>query len=405
MTTLKQKLTSTLKSYRSNESGQFAIYTAVGFVAILAGLAAAVDLSSGMSEKQTLQDTTDAIALMAVKNNVRSQSELNAVARTYLEQHYGAASDSIVINSITRNGDVVTVDATNPVKTYLSGVFGSPTLNVRVASTATYSVQNIEIALVLDTTGSMSGTKMTTLKRAATDLTNTMQSTNNPNLKMSVVPFANYANVGTANQNAAWVDLSRVPAGTWNGCMGSRLGNRDEDAAFSGSPIPGVQTNRGGDSSIRCGSEILPLTNDFGRIRSKVNSFNASGWTYIPSGLAWGWRTLTPDAPYTEAAGNALKIMVVMTDGANTRSKNGEYHDVRSGNAANSKTDRLCAAAKRDDIRIITIAYEISDTSTINLMRNCATTNSDFYDARNSSDLENAFREIGQNLSALRITS
>jgi len=55
------------------------------------------------------------------------------------------------------------------------------------------------------------------------------------------------------------------------------------------------------------------------------------------------------------------------------------------------------------NIDVYTIAYDISDTAPINLMRNCATDPSMFYDASNSAALKQTFSDIGQNLLKLRL--
>lgn len=409
MKKIKQKLMTSLKSYASNNDGQFAIMGAISMVAILAGLAVAVDISNSLSQKQRLQNTTDAIALIAVRQDIRSQNELNLMAANYLEFNYGEGADGITLNSITRNGDLVTVDATNNVKTYLSGVFNKDALDVRVESTATYTERAAEIALVLDSTGSMSGTKMATLKVAASRLVDTMEATNNRKLRMSVVPFAQYVNVGIANSNADWLDMpSNMTPASWNGCIGSRNGNLDTVVGFEGNRFPAVTNGIGGGGSVSCPLEIRPLTRNFSDVKSTIQGMTARGWTYMPAGLAWGWRTLMPEAPFSEglpADDQTDKILILMSDGTNTRSKSGTFHNGQSTTNANNKTADICAAVKRDNIRVITIAYEITNTSTINLIRNCATTNADFFDARSSAELSNAFDTIAESLSSLRISS
>src|SRR5690606_7811848 len=67
---------------------------------------------------------------------------------------------------------------------------------------------------------------------------------------------------------------------------------------------------------------ITPLTNDYNMLRAKVKELNAQGNTNIMEGVAWAHRVLTPGEPFAEAKSRALgttdKIMIVLTDGANT---------------------------------------------------------------------------------------
>jgi Flp pilus assembly protein TadG len=72
---------------------------------------------------------------------------------------------------------------------------------------------------------------------------------------------------------------------------------------------------------------ITPLTDvsqqeGLDKITKAIDDMNASGATDVPEGMAWGWRTLSSTAPFTEGRpeigkGND-KVLIVLTDGANT---------------------------------------------------------------------------------------
>jgi len=62
---IKSKLLSSATALRKDNNGNFAIIGAITMGLLVAGLAIAVDISNGWSAKQRLQDTTDAIALLA----------------------------------------------------------------------------------------------------------------------------------------------------------------------------------------------------------------------------------------------------------------------------------------------------------------------------------------------------
>ena len=99
------------------------------------------------------------------------------------------------------------------------------------------------------------------------------------------------------------------------------------------------------------------------------------------------------------------KIMVVMTDGTNTRSQSGIGHGGQSQRDADKTTEQMCDNAKRDNITIYTIAYEITDTKTQNLLKECSSGPENFFNASNATQLRDAFKQIGVNLSNLRISS
>ncbi|AEH89487.1 MULTISPECIES: TadE/TadG family type IV pilus assembly protein [Mesorhizobium] len=57
-------------------------------------------------------------------------------------------------------------------------------------------------------------------------------------------------------------------------------------------------------------------------VKTAIDAMAADGATNVPEGMAWGWRTLSSTAPFTEGRpeterGND-KVLIVLTDGANT---------------------------------------------------------------------------------------
>ena len=181
-----------------------------------------------------------------------------------------------------------------------------------------------------------------------------------------------------------------------------------------------------------CPTPIVPLTTDFSKIRSGIDQmmyWNGSG-TNIAEGLAWGWRVLSPEAPYTEAGPfdpvARQKFMVLMTDGRNVsygasntmnRSDYGAYNFLGNGlingtvnqgtaeGVLNGWTSDMCTAMKRQGIEIFTIVYNEMAASVHTLFRNCATRPENFYMTNNTRALEEAFANIGRQMSRLRLTN
>jgi hypothetical protein len=180
-----------------------------------------------------------------------------------------------------------------------------------------------------------------------------------------------------------------------------------------------------------CPTPIVPLSTDFSKVRTGIdamNYWNGSG-TNIAEGLAWGWRVLSPDAPYPGAAPfdehGHQKIMVLMTDGRNvsygardrfTRSDYGAYNFLANGlidgtsnqgvaeRALNNWTSEMCTQMKEQGIEIFTVVYNETDAAVLDLFRRCASRTGNFYMTSNTAALENAFMSIGQQVSRLRIT-
>ncbi len=79
-------------------------------------------------------------------------------------------------------------------------------------------------------------------------------------------------------------------------------------------------------------SPIVPMTYDRNSVVNGIDAMQADGPTLIGEGLAWGWRTISPTAPFTQVAGSGSipaapiapyngpkwkKYIVLMTDGDN----------------------------------------------------------------------------------------
>jgi len=386
-----------LSELKSDQSGQFGVVAAVCLMVIVATCAVGIEVGNIYKSKQHLQDSTDSISLMAARGDFKKQSDIKAAAEAHFSALYPhAAPGEIELTKVKRRGDSVTIEAVDKRKTLLGNILGVQTIEIAASSTSTIERRNIDIALVLDTTGSMRGAKIQSLKVAANGLVDNLAAMQNDNVRMSVVPFAQYVNVGTSNEGKRWMN---APAG-WNGCVGSRPGKMNKVAGYKGVPVQGL-------NKVSCPTALQPMTKRLNNVKSSISRLDARGWTYMPAGLVWGWRTLDAGLPLANnpPKGQVQKILILMTDGENTKSNSGLYHNGRSQSDADLTTKQLCNAVKGSNIRIYSIAYDIKQASTKNLLRNCATSGADYFDASNASELNNAFQAIGQNLENLRISS
>ncbi len=74
--------------------------------------------------------------------------------------------------------------------------------------------------------------------------------------------------------------------------------------------------------------------------------------------------------------------MVLMTDGANTRSPDYGARTHSGGDVAlaNIRTAELCSNIKGKDIKIFTVAFDVSDATIKDILRSCATSPSHFFE-------------------------
>jgi len=199
---------------------------------------------------------------------------------------------------------------------------------------------------------------------------------------------------------------------TWKGCVGSRNSGWSEKVEYRpGKKIPGIFDS---DPSINvsdvdCNQPLREMTRDLNLIRSDIKAITANDNTYLPSGLMWGWRTLDKRAPLTAVGtpprGKPVRnIVIFMTDGANTLSKDGIYHTDADRVAADKATVKMCEKIKQDQIEIYSVSYEIADHEAKRVVKNCATEEAMYFDADSASKLKDAFEKIGFDLLTPRLT-
>lgn len=179
------------------------------------------------------------------------------------------------------------------------------------------------------------------------------------------------------------------------------------------------------------GQPITGLTNDRATIDGAIDALTAYGGTNIAEGVMWGWRLLSPEAPFDEGRPrnfpNNTKIMVVMSDGANQliglNNHNNSYYSAWGfgstkrlnpnsqttqslSNSMDEKTNHACQNTKKDGIVVYSIAYNMNNhPSTRALLKRCASHPDKFFEAGSEADLIKAFEAIGLDLNSLRISS
>ena len=212
-----------------------------------------------------------------------------------------------------------------------------------------------------------------------------------------------------------------------NLCKYGTVANKAAISAFS------VQTNGGtypSGPNFNCTTDaVVPLTTTKATVKTAISNMAADGTTNITAGLMWGWRLLSPGAPYTEgrgyATGDNKKILILMTDGENTYFANSKFTVSHYGawgyiwkshlNTTSSDEDVMraqmegrmeaaCANVKAANIDLYTVAFQIPDQHTIDLLKACASDPDTMaFEATNPAGLTAAFTAIGDRISELRL--
>ncbi|MCY0095399.1 vWA domain-containing protein [Hoeflea ulvae] len=183
------------KQFLHETSGNFGLVFGILAVPVMLASGLAIDYVGLSVEKSGLQNATDAAALAVAREGKITQAQAVEIARQIIAANYNftTAQVSVVMNDGTAN-----VNASIEKPLVFGGVMGKKSAPVRVTSAATFAYTNYEIALVLDTTGSMEGGKLTSLQNAVIGLVDGMADLglDKDQIKFSLVPYAGFVNVG-----------------------------------------------------------------------------------------------------------------------------------------------------------------------------------------------------------------
>lgn len=165
-----------------------------------------VDIHRASTVRVNLQDALDAAALAAARSPYTTSAEIRTVGLNALRANLKAYPEITLREDKTtfvlNDEGVVVADSKVDVKALVANIFLPPygkfmddQLPVGAHSEVFRSNKMVEIALVLDNTGSMQGTKLTNTKTAARDLIDRLaaadaRSVEPDAVKISLVPFS-----------------------------------------------------------------------------------------------------------------------------------------------------------------------------------------------------------------------
>lgn len=342
-------LSGTLRRLSSAESGAVGIIFALALLPLIVSAGMAIDLGRAYVAKQRLTQAVDAGGL-ALAAAIDTNQNLQAVLQNIFTANYPATKlGTTATPSYSISGETITVTGSSVVPMTFMRIIGVGSVTVDASSTITRKQSTLEVALVLDNTGSMAWSgKIGQLRTSATDLVNTLFGTQTTatNLKIGIIPFVTTVNIGTAN--SAYINNLggyNYSPDTWKGCVKERAypndvldtstgvgglwdpyywpkethdtGCQNYWTSINTSPPDTVGPNQA------CPDPVVPLTNSKATLTTAITNlepWNMNG-TMINVGAAWGWRVLSSAPPFTEGAvegtSGLTKALVIMSDGDN----------------------------------------------------------------------------------------
>lgn len=440
--------------YLKSRAGVAAVVFGLSVPLLVTAVGVSVDIAQTYLVRERLSHALDAAALAAAASTSDDPEVIEAKVNEFVAVNYPPDKVGFTVDvDVTPGIDTLAVNATARLNTSFMKIFGMETVDVYVETEVKREVKAIEVALVMDVTGSMStNNNISALRTAATNFVNVIFSrTEDTNfIKIGLVPFSTSVNVGRyglgknpdgTNYDSAFVNnphnIQYQDPFAWNANYSSnRLkwkgcileGDYPDDVEDHTGPWEMYRYCRDGDDDIVCNwntadddansgcpkASITPMTNSQQTLLDNIKLLQASGNTYVNVGLVWGLRVISPEFPFSEGVPwddpNWKKAVILMTDGDNQAHPYYSAYGPSSWSGIsdsdlNSRVLDVCDEMKAKGILVYTITfYSNISNSTKEIYKQCATQPSMWYDAPTQEKLISVYGTIAKELSNLHIT-
>ena len=382
-----RKFTSNAEHFRRDRSGNFAIMAVVAAPVLFCAGGIAINIGQMYNARAAMQAAVDSAVTSTTRDitlGVIPVNDAEKSIRNFIDANGNGGlseGDRIVLAQPDINRSARTVSATISVDlTMVFPIFGMPrTQHIEVNAAASYADRPVEVAMMLDLTGSMNsrgtpladGSRQTKLqnlqvaaKDAVKDLLSRNQPGNTPRVKVALIPYstgvntgaladANYiesplipvAPIGLDTPNTPPVRAIRQVLASLRPLTDSCTTERKRDTGSGATAIdlsddePGLaMVNRDDriDDRLAPGetacptTPVQPLTADQSRLLSAIDSFRGGGYTAGHIGIQWTRYMLSPKwgkylksrglpdaapARFGSSATSVRKVAVLMTDG------------------------------------------------------------------------------------------
>ncbi|MDX8518964.1 pilus assembly protein [Mesorhizobium dulcispinae] len=457
--------------FARDRGGNFAVLFGAAASVLALGVGFAVNISQLYNARSSLQSVVDAAVTSTARDltlGVIKEADANRSVQAFLDANSTAGilqADQIVLDklSIDRTAKTVQADGHADSALYFPLFSVGNMQRVTTSTLALYSDKKIEVAMMLDITGSMAAdwrtktNKIGDLQDAASnavkDLLKQNRDPSDPRVRVAIVPYAEAVNTGALSGSVfveekggpdlpppldAPVSASVTPAK--DKCATERKDKDGHADTSSDGPSTSRRDNSGREYLAKVNRDdhmktcpapaVIPLTADQDKLLVTIDHFSATGVTAGGIAAQWGYYMLSPsgrsaivDARLGAGPANfdpkkVAKIAILMTDGQfNTAfaGPRGAPKGQDQGQMARSNAENICDNMKRDGIEVFTIGFDLNDPSMTtterdqakSVLKDCASADTSplkhYYEAANGAELSGAFEEITQNIEKLTI--
>lgn len=430
------QLTPFARRFRYDERGNVAIVFGLASTAILLAAGIGIDFARTVNMNARISAATDAATLAAGRamlDGKLGDDEVEALAKKYVNHNangggavFGTYAEPVV--QLDRDAGTVKIDVDVRVATTLSGITGIKELRAPVSAAAAFPQSDVEVAMALDVTGSMTEyapdgqRKIDSLKKAFNRFVGDLLPQHMPDgrkVRIAVAPYSSGVNLGDF---AARASGSRSK----DGCVIERTTNVATDRKVDRGAYfkvhedqPQDKDNTEGRQSYTCpNAQIIPLTDKPETLINAVAGYRASGSTGGHMGLQWAWNLISPnwkdfwgsnstpdDYERTLAEGHKrpelVKAVILMSDGI----FNTSFYNGNSATQAKTLCDNIKGNIPNGKVLVFSIAFGNPPAQAKRTLEQCATPGPEYYaEAADGQDLEAALASFAGTLNRLRLT-
>ena len=445
--------------------GNFAVMFGVVVAVVAMAVGFGVDTLQLFNAKAALRAAVDAAVTSTARDlttGVIKPADANKTVNAFLSANGNGgilSTGGIVLDTLVVNQTAKTVEATAHVDVALFfPLFGTDkTRRVNNTTAALYSDKTVEVAMMLDVTGSMRKTwtkdKIGDLQAAAGFAVGELLKANidgiKPRVRVAIVPYAEAVNAGKLAETTVFVEKAGGPdlppaadapvevsaSSAPDNCATERK-MPDGTADFTDySPLATrldqqnkpyyAKVNRDDRLSVCPQAALVPLTADKQKLLDAIEAFRADGVTAGGIAAQWGYYMLSPnwrpaiqnaalgDGPADYNAKKVAKVAILMTDGQfNTAFAGIEGSpQMAQGAKAREYAENICTNMKTSGIAVFTIGFDLpagEAGEARGVLKDCASKDTGsmrhFYDVSTGPELKAAFAEIVRNTEQLALT-
>ena len=222
---------SIFERFARGERGNVAIMFALAVIPVVGAVGAAIDYSRVSEIRSKIANAADAGVLAVGSMPRMPDKDAYDTVKSWIETHTSPEYDQYwSLDSVTQSDDgTIVATISGSVDMTITRILGVTDVPLKITSEAVRSIGKIEVAMVLDNTGSMRGQKIAKLKDAANALVDSLvtATTKPEDLKIGLVPFSQTVNVGSQYDKAAWLDADGKSDSAKSQFLGQKVNRLD----------------------------------------------------------------------------------------------------------------------------------------------------------------------------------